>query len=148
MASTGSMLPDALTVWVAPNVLGEGEFFFVEVDGDDRIGADDGGRANGRQADAADTEHGDRFARAHLGCVQHGAGACEHCAADDAGQVARMIMRDGHHQILAGLHVARPGVDVAVGFLAFEQSRPYSRAASGREPASAAPTSRGTYRRP
>ena len=100
--------------------LGELELLLVEVDGDDRIGLEDRGGADRRQTDAADAEDRNGLAGPHLCGVQHGAGAGQHRAADDAADIARMLLRDRHDQFLRGLHVARPGIDRAVRGLALE----------------------------
>ena len=79
----------ASTKSVAPNLRAAGFLGGVGVDGDDAAGGGDAGGLHDRQADAADADDGDGLARPDLGPVEHGAGAGDDGAADEAGGLER-----------------------------------------------------------
>ena len=85
MYATGSVVFE-LTVWVAPNSFAHCELAVVDVDGDDRLRAGQAGAGDGRVADAAAAEHGDRVAAADVAGVDRRPDAGHHAAAEQAGR--------------------------------------------------------------
>ena len=84
MVSTASSSP-ALMVWVAPKSRAQSSFSVVDVDGDDRRRADQGGAGDRGVTDAAAADHRDGVVAADVAGVDRRAEAGHHAAAEQAG---------------------------------------------------------------
>src|SRR3990172_5746970 len=89
-----------------------GELVLVHVDGDDHARAGDARPLDGAEADAAGAEDGHRGARRNLRCVDRGADARRHAAADEGGAVQRHVVADLHDGVLVHQHLLRVGGEV------------------------------------
>ena len=125
-AASGSA---AFTVAVAPNSRAVASFAVVHVDGDDVLGLEHASREQRREADAAETDHGDRRAARHRRGVDHGAHAGDHRAAEERGFRERQVGGHAHqriggeHRVIGESRDAEVVVDLALGVVQAARAR-------------------------